>query len=465
MKAPNFRTAPTDHLPTMFSRQSTINGWGRSTPAHVFLEHPRSIQQLQGMLAGCPGPLTFRGAGRSYGDAAIGIHTIELSQRAAIRFLDAKAGIILADAGATLQAVHQLCIPQGWALPVLPGTSQITVGGAVASDVHGKNHRSQGSFSGHVVGLSIMLASGEVLQISSESHPEEFWATVGGMGLTGVILTATIALQRIQTSYLCVGRQKAGSLEEAMGILAAPAQESGHVVAWVDGTRRELRSLVETSTPATPQLLPPRLGAVPLMARGATVRNIRSLPGRGILNQRSISAANAVRWNLPLGSGTRPVDFGKALNPLDGADFWPAAFGGQGMLQYQFSLPPAGAPMLRVILEGLQRAGQAPALAVLKALGEAGNGLLSFPQPGWTLALDFPARAPGLGAVLDRLDHMVAEAGGRIYLAKDSRLSPEMMALMYPNLPRWQEIRSRMDPTRKLASNLSRRLNLVEGAS
>ncbi len=451
-----------DRVRAMFAQESTINGWGRSTPARVHLERPRSVQQIRGLLAGCPGPVTIRGAGRSYGDAAIGRHTIDLTGHARILSLDPATGIILAEAGATLQALHQVSVPTGWALPVLPGTSQITLGGAVASDVHGKNHRSQGSFGGHVLGLELILASGEILRMSPQTHPEEFWATVGGMGLTGIMLTVAIQLERIQTSYLCVRRRKVRSLEEAMGILASSAQESIHAVAWLDGTRGDLRALVETSSPATPQMLPRRMGEVPLLMRGASLRHIHSVPGSGIVNRHSVAAANAVRWNLPVDSVARPVHFAKALNPLDGADFWPAVFGSRGMLQYQFSLPAAGGPMLRVILEDLQGTGHAPALAVLKAFGASGKGLLSFPAPGWTLALDFPAQAPGLDSALSKLDGIVAEAGGRVYLAKDSRLSPEMLALMYPQLTHWQEIRSRMDPTRKMGSALSGRLDLVE---
>lgn len=348
---------------------------------------------------------------------------------------------------------------------MLPGTSHITVGGAIASDVHGKNHTQQRSFGHHVLGLDLMLGSGDILHMSPKTHPESFWATVGGMGLTGIIVSATIQLQRLETSYLNVERGKTRTLEESMDLLTASTRTPSHAVAWIDATHHQLRGLVDISTPATAKMLPAALQGTPLSVHGPRMRSIASFPGRGIVNHRSVAAVNAVRWMFPGNTGHRIVHFTTALNPLDGADFWPAAFGKQGLIQYQFSVPANGAHILRRVLEDLQSAGHAPALAVLKSFGAAGKGLLSFPQPGWTLALDFPAQNPGLTTVLAHLDEVVATAGGRVYLTKDSRLSASMLPRMYPELLRWQQIRNHLDPTQKMGSLLAQRLNLLKEPS
>ena len=195
------------------------------------------------------------------------------------------------------------------------------------------------------------------------------------------------------------------------------------------------------------------------------MRSIASLPGCGIVNRRSVAAANAVRWTCPGKAGPRIVHFTKALTPLDGADFWPAAFGKQGLVQYQFSVPASSGHVLRRALRDLSSAAHAPALAVLKAFDAAGKGLLSFPQPGWTLALDFPAQSPGLATTLSHLDEVTANAGGRVHLTKDSRLPPDMLPRMYPELLRWQQIRNRLDPAQRTGSLLAQRLNLRGGPS
>ena len=448
-----------------FTHERTITGWGRTRPTRVYVEHPSSIYQLHDLVTTSRGPVTVRGAGRSYGDAAIGRYTIDLTGCATIRSFDPGSGVIVVDAGATLRALHQLTIAEGWGLPVLPGTSHITVGGAIASDVHGKNHAQQGSFGHHLLGLDLMLGSGGILHMSPETTPDGFWATVGGMGLTGIIVSATIQLQRLETSYLRVERGKTRTLEESMDLIAASTQTSSHAVAWIDAAHHQMRGLVDISTPATAGMLPAALQGTPLSPHGPAMRSMASFPGHGVINRRSVAAANAVRWTFPGNTGPKIVHFSTALNALDGADFWPAAFGRQGLIQYQFSVSANCRHVLQRVLEDLQSAGHAPALAVLKSFGAAGKGLLSFPQPGWTLALDFPARAPGLTTVLSHLDEVIATAGGRVYLTKDSRLSASMLPRMYPELLRWQQIRNRLDPTQKMVSLLAQRLNLLGESS
>lgn len=445
----------------IFTHERTITGWGRTHSTRVCLERPTSAYQLHDLLATSRDPVTIRGAGRSYGDAAIGRHTIDLTHYASLRSFDPGTGVIVADAGATLQALHQLTIAEGWGLPVLPGTSHITVGGAIASDVHGKNHAQQGSFGQHLLGLDLMLGCGDIVRMSPETTPDGFWATVGGMGLTGIILCATIQLQRLETSYLSVERGKTRTLEESMDLITASARTTSHAVAWIDAAHHQLRGLVDICTPATAAMLPAALQGTPLSACGPAMRSIASFPGRGIVNRRSVAAANAVRWTFPGNNGPKIVHFTTALNTLDGADFWPAAFGRQGLIQYQFSVPANSVHILRRVLEDLQSAGHAPALAVLKTFGAAGKGLLSFPQSGWTLALDFPAQTLGLTTVLAHLDEVVATAGGRVYLTKDSRLSPDMLPRMYPELLHWQQIRNHLDPTQRMGSLLAQRLNLL----
>ncbi|MDJ0319934.1 FAD-binding oxidoreductase [Pseudarthrobacter sp. PS3-L1] len=448
---------------TKSTQEAIINGWGRTNPTRVQLRQPTTTHQLQQLLSSSTIPVTVRGAGRSYADAAIGRSCIETTLHTKIRSFDSDTGIIDAESGTTLQDLHHVSIPAGWMLPVLPGTSHISVGGAIASDVHGKNHVHQGTFGQHVLSLELILPTGQILTMSPQTHPDQFWATVSGMGLTGIISSAKIQLHRIETSYLRSTQTRTRSIEESMDLIKASTQTSSYSVGWIDAAHSQLRGLVEISTPAPLHALPGNLPGGKLAPRATKMHTFRSLPGNGIINQASTKAANTLRWHYQTNPHARIVHFTQALTPLDKTDLWPAAFGRQGLIQYQFALPTVSEKNIPSIFHWLQSIRTVPALAVLKYFGESSKGLLSFPQPGWTLALDFPAATPSLKTTLTALtalDKVIAAAGGRIYLAKDNRLSAHMLPLMYPHLQHWQTIRSEMDPEQKMDSLLNQRLNL-----
>jgi decaprenylphospho-beta-D-ribofuranose 2-oxidase len=450
-----------------------LGGWGRTATSTSRLARPSSTDAVGRAVRAAPsGGLIPRGMGRSYGDAALctGGEVLDLTTRDAIPEFDHVSGTVVAQAGATLAQVMAVTLPQGWLPPVLPGTAQVTIGGAVAADVHGKNHVGSGSFARHVQWIVVVRGDGETCLLSPRRRPEEYWATVGGMGLTGVVVLAGIRLRRVGSASMLRHQRRAGDLAETLAMLdEAAAPPSGdpdvHAMAWVDGrvTGAALgRGIVESA-----RFLPgddPRVVAGLDTEVTATPRSRPpSLPGPGVVGRGSVRLGNLARWVSARGARWRVTDLASALHPLDRADAWPAAFGRDGLVQYQFAVPLGSEPVLRRVLSTTRARGVPPALAVLKRFGEADGAPLSFPTPGWTLAMDFPARWAGLAETLGQLDDMVADAGGRVYLAKDSRLSPAAVAAMYPRLDEWRAVREAMDPRGVFASDLGRRLHLVPG--
>ncbi|WP_088288657.1 FAD-binding oxidoreductase [Kineosporia sp. A_224] len=457
-----------------------LTGWGRSTSSRAAaVVVPRTVSELADALRSADGRAVLaRGAGRSYGDAALcadGL-VVDMTSLEPQVSLDSRSGLLVAAAGTTFGDVLRVSLPQGWVPPVIPGTSAVTLGGAVAADVHGKNHPTAGSFGHHVRWLVLLDAAGTRSVLTPDGTPERFWATTGGLGLTGIVVTVALQLRPI-TSAGALTRQTSGrDLGHVLGLLddafadsaaadapdpgdAGAARDAGvHAVAWLDGRARGRgigRGIVQVTRP----------GGGPTGLRAARAqrarRNCRSLPGPGVVNRASIEAANLGRWLSRRDGRERWTDLRTALLPLDRGDAWPAAFGRAGLLQYQFAVPHQRTDVLRSALLVLQDAGAPPALAVLKKLGPGNAAPLSFPGPGWTLALDLPARWRHLGPLLERLDGIVAGAGGRVYLVKDSRLRPHTVAAMYPELPAWAATRELMDPGRVFASDLGRRLGLV----
>ena len=452
--------------------QARLAGWGRSTSSTSRVAAPSSSTGLGPAVRSAGGRgLIARGMGRSYGDAALcaGGTVLELTGRPPLIDFDPATGVLVATAGATLAQVMAATLPHGWMLPVLPGTWQVSLGGAVAADVHGKNHVSSGSFARHVQWLLLLRSDLEVCLLSPRRRAEEFWATVGGMGLTGVITTVCVGLRRAGTGQARRSRRRARDLSVVTGLLddAAQAQRMDpdlHAVAWIDATARGAatgRGIVET-TRILGSDSEPSAGIDPDADPFESARHRpRSWPGPGVVGRATIAAGNRARWITGRDRRPRVVDLASALHPLDRAGAWPAMFGRGGLVQYQFAVPEGAEPVLLEALTGLVARRVPPALAVLKRLGPADPAPLSFPLPGWTLALDFPARWQELNAALDRVDRIVADAGGRVYLAKDSRLSPAALAAMYPRLPEWRATRDAMDPDRVFASDLARRLHLV----
>jgi decaprenylphospho-beta-D-ribofuranose 2-oxidase len=367
-----------------------------------------------------------------------------------------------------LRSILDQTLPMGWKLPVVPGTERITVGGAIASDVHGKNHPGAGSFGQHVLWLALLQSDGSIVQLSAGQDADGFWATVGGMGLTGVILRAAIQLQRVDTGWVIRNRRRTRSLDETLETMQSLADQQElepdrHAIAWLDGRAQGGalgRGIVDEFYGASTLDLPGAVAPFP-EARIAGVRPRRSLPGPGVVSRTTIAAVSAARWHLSRSVNSQLVPLRSALCPLDKADGWPAAFGRCGVVQYQLAVPAEESQVVREVLVFLGTHGIPPALATLKNLGFGTAGPLSFPIPGWTLAVDLPARWLHAQDVLRPVDKLVASAGGRIYLAKDSVTDPELIPMMYPRLWTWQRTQQRLDPAGRWTSALAERLELM----
>ena len=400
-----------------------LSGWGRSDRRRSIVRRPTTDADLIKVIKS-GSQLTVRGAGCSYGDAALpeqGI-VLDLTARNRVLSFDQANGVVIVEAGVVLGDLMDQVLPLGWSLPVLPGTARITVGGALASDVHGKNHPGAGSFGQHVIWLSLVDSDGETSELSASHDPDGFWATLGGMGLTGVISKAAIQLQPVQTGWALQSRRRTRSLDETIDVLRelAARQEADpdlHVVAWLDthtpGPRLG-RGVIDESHPAQSADLPRGVGAQPDRRRSTARRPIRSLPGPGVVFGPTIAAASVARWHLAGQRDRRLLPLISALCPLDRADAWPAAFGRRGLIQYQFAIPSEATSVLRRVLAFLVASRMSPALTTLKNLGFGTAGPLSFPLHGWTLAADLPARWLREDKVLHLIGSMVAEAGGRV---------------------------------------------------
>jgi decaprenylphospho-beta-D-ribofuranose 2-oxidase len=359
--------------------------------------------------------------------------------------------------------ILQYLLPRGFFPPVTPGTKFITVGGAIASDVHGKNHHRDGTFSNFVLDFELLLPSGQTLSCSRTANSEIFWATVGGMGLTGIVLSARVQLRRVETAHMLVDYQKAGNINEALDLFADSDEDYQYSVAWIDSlaTGKSLgRSVVMRGNHATAAQLPGR------MQKDRTVSiaprwNIPCPLPNGLLNRWSIKAFNHAYYLLHKSENNQLLGINEFFYPLDVMRNWNLMYGSKGFTQYQIVLPiESGREGLISIIERLAKSRQGSFLGVLKRFGNANAGLLSFPLNGYTLALDIPVRRD-LPKLLDELDRIVLSCGGRVYLAKDALLTPQMFGAMYPRLGEFRAIKKKLDPWGHLSSSLARRLEIV----
>jgi decaprenylphospho-beta-D-ribofuranose 2-oxidase len=458
-------------------RRSLLTGWGRTAPSSadvVHAVHPDIVDQVLAAArsgdGGSPRGLIARGLGRSYGDAAqnAGGTVLDATWLDAVHAADLDSGSITVGAGISLQTLMERFVPLGWFVPVTPGTRLVTVGGAIAADIHGKNHHVDGSFCSHVTAFTLVSPVGTTV-VTPASDPDLFWATAGGMGLTGVITQATIQMIPVETSYMLVDTERAADLDQAMDLMLHGDGAYRYSVAWIDcqstGSRLG-RSVLTRGDHARLEDLPVRLRQNPDRARSFTSRTLASVPltpPSGLLNPLTVGAFNEFWFRkAPKHQRGKPHHMSGFFHPLDGVGSWNRLYGTRGFLQYQFVVPDEHGETVRRVIERLTEVKLASFLAVLKRFGPGDPGPLSFPMPGWTLALDLPVGYPVLDGLLDDLDRAVIDAGGRVYLAKDSRVSPQAFRAMYPGLDAWQQVRRRVDPDGVLRSDLGRRLGLCD---
>ncbi len=435
--------------------EEPVTGWGRYQPVTMRTVEPATRTELATAAVGGR-EVIARGLGRSYGDAAQrrdGTAVITTSCRRLV-WDDRTTGVIRADAGATIGDLIETGIPLGFFVPVSPGTRNVTVGGAIAADIHGKNHHRDGSFGQHVQQLTLRLADDSLVECSPTVEPELFWATVGGMGLTGVIIDAVIQMAAVSSSTISVETSRHDTLDELMAVMQA--SDAGHdfSVAWVDLLRRGRGVLTQggfadsadvgahpagplrrpnTPSVALPPMPPLRWVQRPLV-KSFNELWFRKAPSEPTVTHESITAF---------------------FHPLDAIRDWNRLYGSTGFVQWQCVVDSDDA--LRSICADF--AAQPAFFAVLKRFGAENPAPLSFPKPGWTLAVDVPATAAALAA-LESFDRQVVEAGGRLYLAKDARMSPATFEAGYPRLDAWKRVRSQVDPDRRFTSDLAERLGL-----
>lgn len=449
--------------PSLPVAERELAGWGNYPRARCQVVHPAFVDHVAPEVR--PEGTLARGMGRSYGDAASNEQGVVIDCTSLDRFLafDDATGTLTCEAGVTLAEIIETFGPRGWFPRITPGTKHVTVGGCIANDVHGKAHHADGCFSKSVESFSLLLADGSVVTASREENADLFWANFGGMGLLGVILTATIRLRKIATTYFRQKVFRANDLDEMLDLIDETAEQFPYAVAWVDslaGGASLGRGVLTVGDHAELDDLPAQLRRHPLKL--APREPLITLPIHApsqALNPVTLRMLNFVLDQVQ--ARGRPIaHYEGFFYPLDAIGLWNRGYGKRGFTQYQFVVPlDDGRRTVRALLETIAASGFLPFLNVLKRLGPE-EGMLSFPFEGYTYAIDFPI-APGLEAFLRKLDAMVLDAGGRIYLGKDAFVDAETLRAMYPQLPRWRAIKKRYDPEQVFTSDLARRVGLV----
>ncbi len=445
------------HLPP--KKRIMLSGWGNFPYVECLTYRPEKRRESEGICVAHPDKLLARGAGKSYGDAALNPEGVLLTERLN-RFIafDAKQGVITAEPGVTLAEILEVAIPKGWFLPVIPGTKYGTLGGAVSCNVHGKNHFKAGDFANYVVNVKLRLADGKIVECSPEKEAGVFWATAGGMGMTGHIEEVSVQLKPIASVMLDVEVERVANIEAMVVLFRKHAEKSDYMMGWMDhfGKGEELgRGVFERAVHVREED-----GTLTQYKTSKPRLNVPFMLPRFILNKYTMGLYNRLRFAE---IAEKPILKRKAFegffHPLDGIKNWNRLYGRKGFLQYQCMVPEGelAASQLRKILEMIQESGQFSFLAVIKYHGEQ-RGLMSFSIPGFSLALDFPHNNAVL-ALLERLDDYVCEIGGRVYLAKDARLSKTHFERMYEKyLPEWRKMVRMLDPQGKYASLMAERL-------
>ena len=462
----------------------SLYGWGRTAPSTAqVLSTPdvdvikEAVRQIAEDNATLPENrrrgVIARGMGRSYGDPAQngGGLVVDMQPLNKIHSIDPDTAIVDVDGGVTLDQLMKAALPYGLWVPVLPGTRQVTIGGAIGPDIHGKNHHSAGSFGDHVLSMELLVADGRVLHLEPEGSADDpdgtlFWATVGGMGLTGIILRARIQMTFTETAYFISDTVRTSTLDETIEE-HSHGQEEGYTYssAWFDAisappkTGRSTISRGSLATLAQLEEYAPKLAKSPLKFSAPQLMTVPDIFPSWTMNKLTLSAIGEAYYMMGSPSQNDILNLTQFYQPLDMIAEWNRGYGKAGFLQYQFVVPTDAVEPFKQIIYDIQSSGHYTALNVFKLFGEGNRAPLSYPMRGWNVCVDFPIR-DGLHAFLDRLDEQVMEFGGRLYLAKESRTSAENFHKMYPELQSWLETRRAIDPTGVFASDMSRRLEL-----
>lgn len=446
--------------------RQNLTGWGGMNPEDCEVFRPEKRRTLTPLIA-CKHTKSIiaRGLGRSYGDAAVNGDSGVVNMTRLNRMLgfDPEEALLECEAGVSLAEIIDVFLPQGYFVPVTPGTKFVTVGGAIANDVHGKNHHGDGTFCEFVDSFTLLIPNGDVLTCSREENEDVFWATAGGVGLTGIILTASVRLMPVESAYLSTNYTQCTHLDSALEVMAASDVDFQYSVAWVDCLARGKnlgRSVLMQSNHAAADDLSGARGAAPFSVKQGLPKVVPFQCPSLVLNSTSVQAFNTAFYAAHPTAQGKIVDYDRYFYPLDAINHWNRLYGKPGFAQFQATLPFESKQGLVMMLERLAQSRRASFLAVLKTFGEQNPGLLSHPMKGYTLTLDLPNRG-NLSAFLHELEKILLDFGGRLYLAKDAVASPETIAAMYPRLDEFKAIQKRLDPKGVLSSSMSRRLGLT----
>jgi decaprenylphospho-beta-D-ribofuranose 2-oxidase len=415
-----------------------------------------------------PRGVIARGLGRSYGDPAqnAGGLVVDMTALNRIHSIDPDSGVVDLDAGVSLDQLMKAALPHGLWVPVLPGTRQVTIGGAIANDIHGKNHHSAGSFGNHVLSMDLVTADGQVRTLTPEGPEAElFWATVAGIGLTGIIVRAKVRMKKTESAYFYVDADRTSNLDETLELFTNGSDlnydYSMSVPDLINADSRLGRATFSRGSLAKLDQLPPKLRADPLKFDAPQLMTLPDVFPNGLGNKLTFGLVNNL-WQLTVpkkGARGKIQNLTQFYHPLDMLSEWNRAYGSKGFLQYQFSIPFGREDDLKRLCRKIATSGHYSFLNVFKRMGEGNPAPLSWPSPGWMLSVDFPIKN-GLGRFCLELDEDVLAAGGRLYTAKDSRTTAETFARMYPRLDEWRKVRHSVDPEGVFASDMSRRLEL-----
>jgi len=443
------------------AQKKKLAGWGNYPVAESYTLSPRNEQDAKDDVE--KGKVVARGLGRSYGDQAVNDNNYVAICTKLNHFLqwDENTGILECEAGVSLEEIISAFGSKGWLPMICPGTKFVTIGGAIANDIHGKAHHIDGSFVNCVLSFTILLADGSVVDASRTENPDLFWANFGGLGLLGVILKARLKLRKIETTYFRQKSIKIKGLDHMLEALDKYDHDYNYSVAWIDALAKGSRlgsGVLTLGNAAKLAELPEKLKANPLKLHATGKLAVPFFFPSFALNGLTVRMLNRVIAFVQ-NSPKDFVHYEKFFFPLDAINNWNKGYGKRGFIQYQFVIPEDnGKKNLTEILEMIAGSGCTPFLNVFKRMGD-GQGILSFPFKGYTLAIDFPVTKT-LFSFTPKLDAKVLSAGGRLYLGKDALLQESTFKAMYPQYEEWLAIKRKYDPSNRFTSNISRRLGL-----